>query len=115
MTADGDLRFAYRLALAIGRVDVRRMMDDMTAEEADGWAEYYELEPWGESRADLRTGLAAATIGNLLAEGKPFTPAHFMWNTPSPATTGEHEDVPDFDVATALYVLDQALAATPAE
>lgn len=40
----------------------------MAATPAPLWAEwqaYYELEPWGDERADLRSGLIAATVHNV--------------------------------------------------
>lgn len=42
--------------------------------------DYYELEPWGEERADLRIGtLAAATVNLHLKKGaKPFRAPDFM-------------------------------------
>lgn len=43
---------------------------------------YYELEPWGEEKADLRAGIIASTVANTARDPKkqqrPFTPADFM-------------------------------------
>lgn len=44
------------------------------------WQAYYQLEPWGEERADLRAGIIASTIANV-NRGKgqrAFTPSDFM-------------------------------------
>ena len=29
------------------------------------WQIYYQIEPWGEERADLRTGILASLIANI--------------------------------------------------
>jgi hypothetical protein len=44
------------------------------------WMAYHEREPWGEKRADLRSGIVAATVANA-NRGKdtdPFSPGDFM-------------------------------------
>ena len=38
---------AYRLALAMKRLDVDQMLDEMTPQQFDGWRKYYEIEPFG--------------------------------------------------------------------
>jgi len=44
--------------------------------------QYYQLEPFGEERADLRAGIIAATIANTARDPKkrrkPFGPDEFM-------------------------------------
>ena len=43
------------------------------------WRAYYEVEPWGEERADLRSAIIACTIANVnRAKGKAFKPSDFM-------------------------------------
>lgn len=37
------------------------MMDDMPARVFGQWAAYYDVEPWGEERADLRAALIRHT------------------------------------------------------
>jgi hypothetical protein len=46
-------RFAYRLSLALGfpRLD---WLDELTASELAGWQRYYDAEPWGGERDDMR-------------------------------------------------------------
>ena len=75
----------YRLALAVG--DATPEQDGGLADRIDlwqlrRWAEYAEVEPWGETRADLRAGIVAATIANV-NRGKgarSFKPGDFMPN-----------------------------------
>ena len=50
--------------------------------EFNRWMQYYEEEPWGEERADMRMGILAAQQANINRDrkkrSKPFTPADFM-------------------------------------
>lgn len=57
--------FAYRLALAMGRVDVDAMLDELTWPQLREWMAYYEIDPWGGSRADLGAAIVASTMANI--------------------------------------------------
>ena len=35
--------------------------------EFQEWCLYYQIEPWGEDRADLRAGIVASTLHNVYA------------------------------------------------
>lgn len=52
----------------------------MSAAEFASWIAYYRLDPWGESRADLRAGIIASTTANCHAtkRGVEFKPSDFM-------------------------------------
>jgi len=54
----------------------------MSYDEFLNWIAYFELEPFGEERADLRSGVIAATIANVYRDPKKqkkaFEPADFM-------------------------------------
>lgn len=67
-----------RLALALGKT----LSDILTIPswEIPYWYAYARLEPFGETRADLRAGIISATFANAnRREGsKPFKPADFM-------------------------------------
>lgn len=55
------------------------MADGMTISQLRGWLAYYECEPWGEERADLRAGIVAATVGNVhRGKGRVLSPSDFM-------------------------------------
>ncbi len=41
------------------------MLNRISSRELAEWWEYYQLEPFGEERADLRNGIVAATIANV--------------------------------------------------
>ena len=50
------------------------------------WRAYYEVEPWGEERADLRSAIIACTIANVhRGKGKAFEPGDFMPEFDKPA------------------------------
>lgn len=42
----------------------------MDSRELSEWMAYYELEPFGEERADLRAGIVASTVANSRMRGK---------------------------------------------
>lgn len=51
----------------------------MTMTEIRGWMSYYECEPWGEDRADLRAGIIASTVANSYrSRGPVLKPGDFM-------------------------------------
>ena len=52
------------------------MLAGMSALDVAEWAAYFELEPWGEDRADLRAGIVASAIANV--HGVKSVPADFM-------------------------------------
>lgn len=59
------------------------------------WQTYYELEPWGEDRGDLRMGVQTATLVNLWRDpkrGKPATPDQFMPYLDRPANRQKSPD-----------------------
>ena len=52
----------------------------MGSDELTQWMAFYELEPFGDMRADLRSGVVAATFANAnrSKNAKAFTPEDFM-------------------------------------
>lgn len=58
------------------------MLTQMTWEQFSGWMRYYQEEPFGEERADLRSGIVASVIANVNRDDKkkpkPFKPSDFM-------------------------------------
>ena len=55
-------------------------MSRCNARQFAEWRAYYQIEPWGEERADLRAGIIASTIANVnRGKGqKAFMPSDFM-------------------------------------
>jgi hypothetical protein len=51
----------------------------VSSRELTEWMAYYEMEPFGEERADLRAGIIASTVANVnRAKGKAYKPQDFM-------------------------------------
>ena len=59
---------------------VAELLRRISSAELSEWAAYYALEPFGEERADLRSGIVAATVANASRSEKqqPYSPADFM-------------------------------------
>lgn len=77
-------RFIFRLALALGWVNPDLMLAHMSGMHLGEWQTYYQLEPWGEERADLRSAIVART--SLLPHLKPHA-----------KPPGIDDFMPDFD------------------
>lgn len=52
----------------------------MGSDELTEWMAYYQIEPFGDYRADVRSGVVAATLANAnrAPNAKVFTPEDFM-------------------------------------
>lgn len=61
-------------------MSVKRAQREIDSREFTEWMAYAALEPFGETRADLRAGIVASTLANIhRSEGsEPFTPSDFM-------------------------------------
>ena len=59
---------------------VGELLARISSRELTEWALYAEMEPFGETRADLRAGIVASTMANLYRQkgSKALTPADFM-------------------------------------
>lgn len=61
---------------------VGELLARISSRELSEWAAYYELEPWGEERADLRAGIVASTMANTARDPKkrqkPYRANEFM-------------------------------------
>lgn len=64
------------LALALGKT-VRQLQLEIDSAEFSEWIAYSEISPFGELRSDLRTGILAATVSNMVSK-KKFVPSDFM-------------------------------------
>jgi uncharacterized protein DUF4035 len=52
----------------------------MSAREFYDWLEFYAVEPFGDTRADIRAGIISSTLANIhRAKGrKAYNPSDFM-------------------------------------
>jgi hypothetical protein len=69
----------FRLALALG-IPVRELLSRIGSDEITEWMAFYQLEPFGDMRADIRSGVIACTFANAhrTQHTPPFTPEDFM-------------------------------------
>lgn len=57
------------------------LLAELSSQQLAEWLAYFQLEPWGEDRADLRTGIVASTVANANRSPKqkrPYQPDDFM-------------------------------------
>lgn len=59
---------------------VSELLERCSSRELSEWAAFWRLEPWGDMRADLRAGIIASTVANVMSgkKGRTTTPADFM-------------------------------------
>ena len=67
---------------------VQEMLGRISSHELGEWRAYYTLEPFGEGVADMRHGIATATLANVNRNGDrrsdPFRPEEFIpWHPAS--------------------------------
>lgn len=71
------------LALAIGGCTVAELQQRMGAAEFAAWLAFYQIEPFGEFRADMRSALVATLTANAHRNAKkkrePFELSDFMF------------------------------------
>lgn len=58
------------------------MLAEMRPHHLGEWMALYEIDPWGEQRADLRSGIVASTLANIHRDPKrrasAYKPEDFM-------------------------------------
>jgi hypothetical protein len=59
---------------------VDELLSRISSRELSEWQVYSQIEPWGETRADWRSGIVAAVIANVnRAKGQPaYSPETFI-------------------------------------
>ena len=75
-----ERRFAFQLAIALGSPHPDYILSQISSRQFSEWIAYQNIEPFGEWRADLRSGIIASTIANA-NRGKKQTavkPSDFM-------------------------------------
>lgn len=70
------------LARETGYVSPRRMLGELSLRELGLWAALWEIDPWGEERADLRNAITSYVIAESNRKQKvkatPYKPSDFM-------------------------------------
>ena len=68
----------FQLALALGRT-VAELEETMSSRELTEWIAFNAIQPFGDTRADLRSAIIASTVANChRTSGTPFKVADFM-------------------------------------
>lgn len=97
--AGSAVLFAYRLAKELGIWDVEGMLSVMSWRQFMGWMRYYREEPFGEERADLRSGIITSAIANSNRDPKkrpqPFSPRDFMPFAKGSSRTARYKPITD--------------------
>ena len=67
------------LSLALG-MTVRELLARIDSHELSEWIEYYKIDPFGNARSDLQSGIVAATIANAnrAKNTQSYQPMDFM-------------------------------------
>ena len=75
-------RFAYKLALRLGYVNVEAMLRSITSEQFVEWIEYDKLDPFGQWREDYRSAEIVTMLANVNRDAKrkrePFKTTDFL-------------------------------------
>jgi hypothetical protein len=61
---------------------------ELSSAELSAWMAYYQIDPWGEQRADLRNAIGVQILAEThrdKSRGQPFTLADFMPYPPQKA------------------------------
>lgn len=75
-----ERRFAFRLSLALGVFHPDYLLTAISSRQLAEWIAFQRLEPFGETRADFRSGIIASTIANVFRGKKQpaAAPTDFM-------------------------------------
>jgi hypothetical protein len=59
---------------------VRELLSKLSSDEISEWMAFYQLEPFGDFRADYRSALVTSTFANAhrQKDSPPFKPEDFM-------------------------------------
>jgi hypothetical protein len=57
---------------------VRELLERIDALELSEWQAFYNLNPWGQERDDLRAGIIASTVANCMTDKSNWKPSDFM-------------------------------------
>jgi len=64
----------------LGIIDVDWLLDNISSVRLTEWMAYYQLEPFGQDRDAINTGIIASTMANIhRSKGqKTYTPTDFV-------------------------------------
>jgi hypothetical protein len=65
--------------MKLGHASPAKMLAEMRPSELGMWAALFKVDPWDETRADLRAGVVASAVANFSGRAKRATaPGDFM-------------------------------------
>lgn len=70
--------FAYQLAVKLGHVNVDRMLSEIDSRQLSEWMAFANLDPFDESRADIRSAIVAQTVAAASGSKRTFRLQDFM-------------------------------------
>lgn len=72
---------------------VKQLLHNISSQELTEWMVYYELEPFGEERADLRAGIISSTIANAnrSKNSRVYKPVDFIPKFDKPKQTWQEQ------------------------
>lgn len=83
--------------MQLGYIDVDKMLQEISADKFVEWMAFYELDPWGDQRADLRAAEHMAIVVNMnIPKGKKkVTIRDFMHyaEQPDPKPMSQEESI----------------------
>lgn len=73
---------------------VQELLARISSRELTEWMEYYQMEPFGQERADLQAGVVASVVANVnrnSKSSKTWNPSDFMlqFEPPTPKSPQE--------------------------
>ena len=80
------MKFAHRLALALGWLDVEQMLSSIPEWKFRRWQLYCAIDPWGAERDDWRIAQLICVYLNSKTRrlARKYRPADFMWQGTKP-------------------------------
>ena len=73
-----ELKFKFRLALALGRT-VAELEETISSDELTQWIAFYNMEPFGSERDNIHAGIIASTLANIHGGSKKTWSAKTSW------------------------------------
>lgn len=86
---------------------VGELLTRVSSRELTEWMAFFEMEPFGPERADLRAAIVASTVANTARDPKkrarPWTPRDFMPRFDQPAEQDWQEQLAIVEMLNAAF------------
>lgn len=92
------------MAKELGEYNVDKILRELTAKQFAGWEHYFQLEPFGETRADYRAALIAKTVADVNRGSRaPYDIEDFRLNFEE-QSSGRRTQTPEEQLAIARMI-----------